>query len=59
MSYANSHSVEGGLNGAITISFPWPVRELQITNDSATYDLKYKLNSSEEFRTLKPFETKA
>ena len=57
MSLANSHSVETSLNGTETITFPWPVREVQITNDSVTNNLQYKLNSSETFRTLKPFET--
>ncbi len=57
MSYSNSHSVEGSLNGTATITFPWPVKEVQITNDSATHDLKYRLNSSETYRTVKPLET--
>ena len=57
MSLANNRSVESSLNGTVTITFPWPVREVQITNDSTTKDLKYKLNSSETYRTLKPHET--
>jgi hypothetical protein len=57
MSYANSHSVETTLNGTETITFPWPVRQEQITNDSETIALQFKLNASETFRTLKPFET--
>ena len=58
MSRANSHVVENTLESTtLTISFPWPVREVQITNDSALWPLKYKLNSSETYRTLKPYET--
>ena len=57
MSYANSHSDEGTLNGTLTISFPWPVRQVQITNDSAVTDLQFRLNPSETYRTLKPYET--
>jgi len=58
MSYANSHAVETSLNGTETISFPWPVREIQITNDSAVNDLKYKFKSAETFSTLKPGESR-
>ena len=58
MSYANSHSVEGTLaSTSATITFPWPVREVQITNDSPVANFQYKLNASETYRTLKPFET--
>jgi len=58
MSFANSHSVEGTLAATTaTITFPWPVREVQITNDSTAADLQFKLNSSETYRTLKPYET--
>lgn len=58
MSYANSHSVEGTLAAtSATIDFPWPVREVQVTNDSPTGQLQYKLNASETYRTLRPLET--
>jgi hypothetical protein len=57
MSLANSYVVEDSLNGTVTLTFPWPAREVQITNDSPTSNLQYKLNSSETFRTLKPYET--
>jgi hypothetical protein len=57
MSYANSHSVESSINGTSTIQFPWPVREVQITNDSPTNSLQFKLNETETFRTLQAFET--
>ena len=57
MSYANSYVEESTLIGTKVITFPWKPRQLQITNDSSTKDLKYKLNESEEYRTLKPYET--
>jgi len=57
MSYANNYSDEGDLSGTKTITFPWKPKHLQITNDSSSNDLKYKFKSSEEYRTLKPYET--
>ena len=57
MSYANSFSDEGGIQGEGCITFPWKPKELQITNDSPTELLKYRFNESEEYRTLKPYET--
>lgn len=40
-----------------TITFPWKPKEIQVTNDSASDNLKYKFNDSETYRTLKPLET--
>jgi len=58
MSLANRHVVESTLAGTTeTITFPWPVREVQITNDSKIADLQFKLNASETYATLKPYET--
>ena len=57
MSYANNYSDEGTLNGAKVITFPWKPKELQITNDSSSDNLKYKFNESEDYRTLLPYET--
>jgi len=57
MSYANNYSDEGTISGDKVITFPWKPKELQITNDSTTKDLNYKFNESEEYRTLKPYET--
>lgn len=57
MSYANSYSVESTLDGEKLITFPWKPKEIQITNDSGTKELKYKFNESENYRTLKPYET--
>lgn len=57
MSLTNSYSKESTLTGTETITFPWRMKELQITNDSTSADLQYKFNDSETFRTLKPYET--
>lgn len=57
MSYANNYSSEGTLQGEKTITFPWKPREVQIINDSGSQNLQYKFNPSEDFRTLKPYET--
>lgn len=57
MSYANSYVDEGTLSGQKIITFPWKPKEIQVTNDSSTKELKYKFNESEDFRTLKPYET--
>ena len=58
MSLANSYVAEATLaSTTATITFPWPAREVQITNDSKTADLQFKLNLSETYRTLKPYET--
>ena len=58
MSFANSHSAEGTLmSTSLTITFPWPARQVQITNDSSINSLEFKLNASETYRTLKPYET--
>lgn len=57
MSLTNSYSKESTLTGTETITFPWRMREFQITNDSTNADLKYRLNESETYRTLKPYET--
>ncbi len=57
MSYANSHSVEDNTSNINQIDFPWPIREMQITNDSSGSNLQFKLNETETYRTLKPYET--
>jgi len=58
MSLANSYVAESTLAATTdTITFPWPAREVQITNDSTQHNLQFKLNSSESYRTLKPYET--
>jgi len=57
MPYANSYSDEGTLTGTKTIVFPWKPKELQITNDSGTSSLQYRFNTTEGYRTLKPYET--
>lgn len=57
MLYANNYSEESNINGEKIIDFPWSPKELQITNDSSSGDLKYKFNKKEVYRTLKPYET--
>ena len=57
MSYANSYIDEDLISGYKTITFPWKPKEIQITNDSSSDNLKYKFNESEDYRTLKPYET--
>jgi len=57
MSYANSYVKEETLSGVETIEFPWPAREMQLTNDSTAGELQFKLNASEGYRTLKSYET--
>ena len=58
MPYANNFSEESTLNGTTkTITFPWKPKTLQVTNDSISDDLQFKFNSSETYRTLKPYET--
>lgn len=57
MPYANSYSYEDTLTGTLTINFPIPVREIQITNDSTDHSLQFKLNDSEDYRTLYGLET--
>ena len=59
MSYANSYVAEGSFVGEKTIAFPWNPKHLQITNDSQANSLKYKFNESEDYRTLRPYETSA
>jgi len=56
MSLANFDPREGTLSSATTITFNWIAMKISITNDSS-YELQFKLNSSETFATLKPTET--
>lgn len=55
--FANFDPNEGSTTGVVTITFPWKARRVVIINDSASYDLEYKLNNSESYGTLKPTET--
>lgn len=56
-SYANLDAREGTADGTETITFKWKPRKIVITNDSATKDLQFKFNTSEEFATLRATET--
>ena len=57
MSLANKRSWEGTLTEEFREVPDMPLRKLIITNDSATIDIKFKFNPSENFSTLKPGET--
>ena len=55
--YANLESIEGAVNGELTLSLTRKSRKIVITNDASSADLRYKFNMSEEFATLKSTET--
>ncbi len=55
--YANLESLEGTVNGEITLNLVRKSRKLIITNDHATQDLGFKFNESEAFGTLKGTES--
>ena len=56
--YQNNHSLEGTLASTTeTLTFPWPLLELQITNDSLTDNLQFRFSTNENYRTLYPKET--
>lgn len=46
-----------GLNGGITLTFPWKAKRLTITNDSSTKALKWKFKEGHDWATLKVGET--
>jgi len=53
----NLSTHEGTCTTTATVTFAWPIRQVVITNDSATQDLSFKFNTGETFATLKPTET--
>jgi len=55
--YANLESIEGNLNGELTLTLTRKSRKIVITNDASSADLRYKFNETEEFATLKSTET--
>jgi hypothetical protein len=55
--YANLESKEGNVSGEVTLTFNLAAKQLIITNDSGSNDLKYKFKANETFATLKPTET--
>jgi len=57
MSFANNYSDEGPLSGSKTLTFPWRAKTLHITNDGPSESLRFKFHESENYRTLKPYET--
>ena len=52
---ANFEAIEGNGDGTFTLRLK--SRKLIITNDSSSVNLKWKLNSSEDFGTLFPTES--
>ena len=52
-----SHEEDVGLFGERVILFPWPVKNLNIANDSDTEELEWKFKSSHEYSTLQPGES--
>lgn len=56
-SYRNLDAREGTINGAVTLTLNLRPRRIIITNDSASADLSFKFNATEEYATLKPTET--
>lgn len=55
----NFKAFEGTISSETTLTFPWKPRKVIITNDSASNELSFKLNSSESYGTLNPTETLA
>jgi hypothetical protein len=56
-SYANLDAREGSVTSSETITFNWKPRKIIIINDSATRSMKFKLNTSETYATLRATET--
>lgn len=52
-SYANLDSREGEVSSEETIEFNFRPKQISVANDSATYSLLVKLNSSETPMTVK------
>ena len=46
-----------GFSGEKVITFPWRVKRLTITNDSATKNLRWKFKEENDWATLYPYET--
>lgn len=55
--HANFEALEGTVTEETTLTLIRKSRRIVIANDSATKDLKYKFNSSENFGTIKRTET--
>ena len=54
--YANQEVFESTLTGAVTLTFARKSRVIEVINDSGVYDLGFKLNNSETYATLRPYE---
>lgn len=56
-SYSNFERFEGNLTGDLTLTFNNRPRRIVLTNDSASNNMKFKFNDTENFGTLLPTET--
>lgn len=57
MAYSNLDPFEGIANGDVTIALTRRSRHLQITNDSSTDNLRFRLSEKTNWATLMPTET--
>jgi len=55
--YANLESIENTISGDITHTLKRPSRQIILTNDSGSNELKYKFNATEDYATLYPTES--
>lgn len=56
MVYSNFQPIENTLNGTETITFNLKAIKLILVNQSATKQLRFKFNNTEDFGTLEPTE---
>lgn len=56
-SIANLYVSEGTASTSTVLTLPWRARQITITNDSDSKDLKVKFKSGQNYVTLKPLET--
>ncbi len=54
--YTNLKAIEDSISGDITHTLEWKSRQIILTNDSGSNELKFKFNDAEEYATLKPTE---
>lgn len=54
--YANLEAIEASVSGDVTHTLKRKSRQIILSNDSGSTELKYKFNDSENYATLKPTE---
>ena len=54
---ANQYIFEGTVSGTATVNFGATICRMTLTNDSATKDLSWRVNSTQTYATLKPTES--